>query len=164
MHSNPGLIWTIEHLAKDGQVLDTETIHNLMPTQGLNHWIDVLLGKTAQNAQWYIGLFATDYTPLPTDTANSFPADAGEFTGYSGTTRLPFTVPNAAGGEADNFGAPAEFNFTAGATIYGGFICSSSGKSATSGVLLSATRFAVPKVKEFGEMLRVKAVLGLLSD
>ncbi|MFZ7310302.1 hypothetical protein [Comamonas jiangduensis] len=162
MHAKPGFIWTFEHLSKDGHVVDVQ--HNLMPLEGLNHWIDVLLGKTPQQAQWHIGLFSGDYTPVPGDTALTFPVQATEFTAYEGAGRKPFVVASASGGEAHNHAAPAEFTFTANGTIYGGFISSASGKGATSGVLLSAVRFAVPKTKEPTDVLRVKAVLGLISD
>lgn len=162
MHAKPGFIWTFEHVSQDGTVV--ETIHNLMPLQGLNHWIDVLMGKTAQVPQWYVGLFSGDYVPLPGDTAATFPAQATEYTDYAGATRLPFMVAQASGGEASNNAAPAEFTFTGAGTIYGGFISSASGKGATSGVLLSATRFDVPKTKSPNDVLRVKAVLGLISN
>lgn len=162
MHAKPGFIWTFEHLSKDGHVVDVQ--HNLMPLEGLNHWIDVLLGKTPQQAQWHIGLFSGDYTPVPGDTALTFPVQATEFTAYEGVGRKTFVVASASGGEAHNHATPAEFTFTANGTIYGGFISSASGKGATSGVLLSAVRFAVPKTKEPTDVLRVKAVLGLISD
>lgn len=162
MHAKPGFIWTFEHLNKSGQVV--ETGHNLMPLEGLNHWIDVLLGKTPQQTQWYMGLFSGDYEPTPGDTAANFPVRATEFTGYTGNGRLPFNVSASSGGEAHNNASPAEFTFTGNGTIYGGFISSASGKGATSGVLLSAVRFAVPKTKESTDVLRVKAVLGLISD
>lgn len=162
MHAKPGFIWTFEHLSKDGHVVDVQ--HNLMPMDGLNHWIDVLLGKTPQQTQWYMGLFRGDYTPVPGDTALTFPVQATEFTAYEGAGRKPFVVASASGGEAHNNASPAEFTFTGNGTIYGGFISSASGKGATSGVLLSAVRFAVPKTKEPTDVLRVKAVLGLISD
>lgn len=162
MHAKPGFIWTFEHLSKDGNVVDVQ--HNLMPLEGLNHWIDVLLGKVPQQAQWHIGLFSGDYTPVPSDTALTFPVQATEFTAYEGAGRKPFVAAAASGGEAHNHASPAEFTFTGNGTIYGGFISSASGKGATSGVLLSAVRFSVPKTKEPTDVLRVKAVLGLISD
>lgn len=162
MHAKPGFIWTLEHLSKDGVV--TEVQHNLMPLEGLNHWIDTLLGKTPQQAQWHIGLFSGDYTPVPGDAAQTFPVQATEFTGYEGATRLTFAASAASGGEANNHAKVAEFTFTTPGTIYGGFLASAAGKGATSGVLLSAVRFAVPKPKEVGDILRVKVALGLESD
>lgn len=162
MHAKPGFIWTFEHLSKDGHVVDVQ--HNLMPLEGLNHWIDVLLGKAPQQALWHIGLFSGDYTPVPSDTALTFPVQATEFTAYEGAGRKPFVAAAASGGESHNHATPAEFTFTGNGTIYGGFISSASGKGATSGVLLSAVRFAVPKTKEPTDVLRVKAVLGLISD
>lgn len=162
MHAKPGFVWTFEHLSKEGVV--TEVQHNLMPLEGLNHWIDALLGKTPQQAQWHIGLFSGDYTPVPSDKALTFPVQATEFTDYEGAARLPFVAASASGGESNNHASVAEFTFTGPATIYGGFLSSAAGKAATSGVLLSAVRFAVPKPKEVGDILRVKVALGLESD
>lgn len=162
MHAKPGFIWTFEHLSKDGHVVDVQ--HNLMPLEGLNHWIDVLLGKAPQQAQWHIGLFSGDYTPVPSDTAYTFPVQATEFTAYEGVGRMPFVAAAALGGESNNHAAVAEFTFTGPGTVYGGFLSSAAGKAATSGILLSAVRFAVPKPKEVGDILRVKVALGLESD
>lgn len=161
MNAKPGFIWTFEHMNKDGAV--TEVQHNLMPLEGLNHWIDVLLGKAQPQPQWYIGLFSGDYQPVPGAVAQTFPVQATEFTGYAGNTRLPFVCSASSGGEANNHASVAEFTFTAPSTIYGGFLSSASGKGATSGVLLSAVRFAVPKPKEPTDILRVKVALGLES-
>ena len=109
-------------------------------------------------------MFSGDYTPVPGDAAQTFPVQATEFTGYEGATRLTFAASAASGGEANNHAKVAEFTFTTPGTIYGGFLASAAGKGATSGVLLSAVRFAVPKPKEVGDILRVKVALGLESD
>lgn len=163
MHGKPGFIWTVESYSRDGKLLDSETRHNLLPEQGLNHWVDVLLGLGSQNNAWHIGLYAGDYTPVPGDTMANFPVSATEFVNYMGTGRKPYTPGTTTSGVNSNFNAPAEFEFTADGTVYGGFLASSSGKSATSGVLLSAIRFAVPKYRELGEVLKVRAAVGLVS-
>ena len=162
MTAKPGFIWTFEHYTPDGVLVETKK--NIMPLQGLNHWIDVLLGKTTQHSQWYMGLFSGAYTPLASDTASAFPAAATEFTAYSGNTRKSFVVSSAYGGVSNNDASPAEFEFTSNGTIYGGFLASASGKNATTGILLSAVRFDVPKPKEPTDILRVRAELGLISE
>ena len=35
----PGFVFTVEHLAADGRVLSVQTIHNIMPTVGLNYML-----------------------------------------------------------------------------------------------------------------------------
>jgi hypothetical protein len=38
----PGFVWTFEVVDKEtGEVRDSETVHNLMPTEGLNHMLAV---------------------------------------------------------------------------------------------------------------------------
>ena len=163
MHGKPGFIWTVESYSRDGELLDSETQHNLLPEQGLNHWIGVLLNKSPQVPTWYIGLYSGNYTPVPGDTAATFPVDASEFTAYPGPTRPVFNPGHVVGGECNNYASPVEIVMSADATLYGGFLISSSGKGALSGTLLSAVKFPSPRIRETGETLRIKVGVGLIS-
>ena len=163
MQAKPGFVWTIDSYSRDGKLIDTETAHNLLPEQGLNHWLSILLKSGTQVGTWYIGLFTEDYTPVPTDTAATLPNDAKEFVGYVGATRKAFNAGDIVGGECNNFDNVTELEFTQDATIRGGFLISSSGKGAASGTLLSVVKFTSPKVREAGEVLKVRAGIGLVS-
>lgn len=158
-----GFTYLAEILDKHGNVRDSEVIHNLMPAEGLNHMLGVTLKGVAQAASWYVGLFEGNYSPVPNDTAATFPASATESAAYAEATRVALTLGPVAGGAADNGAARSEFTFNADKTLYGGFISSASAKGATSGVLLSAVRFKSPKAVATGEILRVTAGFNLIS-
>lgn len=159
----PGFRYLVEIVGKDGVVRDSEIVDNLMPTEGLNHMMGVTLKGVVQVASWFVGAFEGNYTPVPGDTAATFPASAVESTAYTETTRRALTLGTIAGGAVDNSAARAEFTLNAAKTLYGGFISSASAKGATSGVLLSAVRFSSPKVLASGEVLRVTAGFTLVS-
>lgn len=150
-------------VVKDGVVIDSEVADNLMPTEGLNHMLGVTIKSVAAAPTWYIGLYEGNYTPVLTDTAALFPAAATETVAYSEATRVEFVEGAVAAGAVDNSASKAEFTFTANKTVYGGFISSASAKGGVTGALLSAVRFASPKVLEIGAILRVTAGFTLAS-
>lgn len=159
---NPGFLYRIEHV-RAGEVIDAEVKHNLMPMEGANHTINGLLHGGTQVATWYIGLYSGNYTPQLGDTAATFPGSATELTTYAESARVAFVESAASGGVSDNSANKAEFTSNANATVYGGFIVSASAKGATSGVLLSAVKFASPKTFNSGDVLRVTAGFTLAS-
>lgn len=156
MNSNTamGFTYTID-VIQDGVVVDSETVHNLMPTEGLNHTLSVLLAGGAQAATWYVGLFEANYTPVAGDTAATFPASATETTTYTEATRVAFVPGTISGGAVTNSASRAEFTSNSNKTVYGAFLSSASGKGATSGVLLSAAKFATSKTFDSGSIIRV---------
>ena len=158
----PGFVYTVD-VIKDGQVVDSETVHNLIPSEGLNHILSVLLAGGAQVPTWYIGLYEGNYTPTVDDLMATFPAAAVETTAYVSGTRMEFVDGAIASGSVDNSAAKAEFEFNGTKTVYGGFISSNSAKGNGSGTLLSAVRFGSPKVLESGSVLRVTAGFALVS-
>ena len=161
MHA--GFEYLVEVVDKHGRVRDSEVIKNLMPTEGLNHMLNTELKGGAQVSSWYMGLFSGNYTPLAGDTAATFPGSATESSAYDEATRELLVFGTVAAGAVDNSAARAEFTMNATVTIYGGFIASASAKGATSGVLLSAVKFASPKALADDEVLRVTAGFTLIS-
>lgn len=158
-----GFEYIVEVVDKDGVVTDREVVHNIMPVQGMDHLLSVLLKGGAQTPNWYIGLFNTPYTPLAGDTAATFPGAAGEMSDYASATRPLFEGGTPSFGTIDNSAAVTEFEFTTEDTIHGGFIASASAKGSTSGILLSAVRFGTPKNVEPTSALRVTAGFSLVS-
>jgi hypothetical protein len=161
-HIEAGVVYEVE-LVRKGQVIARERVHNLMPTEGLNHLISVGVKGGTQIGTWYIGLFEGNYTPLATDTAAAFPAAATECTAYDETTREEFVDGAAAAGAVNNSASKAEFTLNASKTLYGAFMASAPAKGATTGVLLSAARFASPKAGEAGDIIRVTGGLTLAN-
>jgi hypothetical protein len=153
-----GFAYHIEIVDRDGVVRERETLHNLMPVEGLNHMIGVTLKSVAQINNWYMGLFEGNYSPVADDLASTFPGSAAECSAYGQATRVPLVLGAIAAGSVDNDASKGEFTMTAPKVIYGAFITGASAKGSTSSVLISAGRFSAPKTLDTGETLRLKAV------
>lgn len=158
-----GFSYLLELFDRHGQLVDRETVKNLIPTEGLNHIAGVVFKSTVQVATWYIALFKGNYTPQPTDTAATVAALTTETTAYDEATRVPFAPGDVNTGALDNTAAKAEFTFNATETIYGGFVVSSAPKASTTGVLMSIVRFSSPKQVEDGSVLRITTGIAFTS-
>lgn len=150
-------------VVKDGVVIDREVAHNLLPTEGINHMMNVALRNGSQIATWYVGVYEGNYTPLASDTAAAFIAAAVETTTYSEATRPEWAEGSVVTGAVNNTASKAEFTSTANKTVYGGFLISSPTKGASGGTLLSVVRFSSPKTFEMGSVLRVTAGFTMTS-
>lgn len=157
-----GTAYVVEHFRK-GRLLSSETVHNLVPIEGLNHIVNVVAKQGSQAAAWYLGLFEGNYSPVAGDVAASFPTAATECVTYVPATRPVFTPGATAGGSADNTGARAEFTFSAAKTIYGAFMTPNGTKGGVTGPLLSAARFAEAKTVAIDDVLRVTATFQATS-
>lgn len=140
-----------------GAVREREVVKNLMPIEGINHMIATQLKGGPQINNWYVSVYENAYTPLPSDTMAMFPAAAGENVDYVGSSRPLFNSGAVANGTVDNVGNVIELEFSDDTVIHGGFISSSATKGGTSGVLLSAVRFASPKSVDSSSVLRITA-------
>lgn len=158
-----GFTYTIETIV-GGQVVDREVVHNLVPTEGLNHILGVTLKGTTPVTTWYTGIYEGNYTPALTDTMAAFPAAATESTAYDEAVRQTMVFGTVSGGTVDNSASVAVFSINAPKTIYGAFISSSSVKGAVTGPLLSAVRFTTPKVLDAGAQLKVTGGFVLTSS
>lgn len=154
-----GGVFSIEHV-RDGEVIDAWDEHNLVTNEGLNHLLDVHFHGTSQIATWYIGVFEANYTPLASDTAATFPGSATECTAYDETTRVAFDEAAASGQSITNSASKATFTFNATKTIYGAFLASASGKSATTGKLFSASKFGAGKAVVDDDQLLITYTIG----
>lgn len=157
-----GFTYHCELLHPDGGLV-TFDVHNLMPQDGMNHVLNTVFKSGTQVPSWFMGLYEGNYTPVPTDTAATFPAQAIETTAYATATRpqwVPGTVTN---GVVDNAAVRTEFDFSTDKTVYGGFISSSAVKGGSTGTLISAVRFPTPRVITAGSTLRITAGFILTS-
>lgn len=129
---------------------------NLVVNQGLNHFLNAAIPPTGGYTpitQWYVAPYSGNYTPTATLTAANFTATATEFTAYDSATRLALTVATAATAQTTgNSGSEALVELSAGGpyNIYGAGIISVTAKSATTGILLAAVRFATPRLNLAG--------------
>lgn len=158
-----GTQYKIECVRQDGSISWTEDIHNICPLVGRQYILTAARGGTSYSS-WYIGLFATNYTPLDSDTLATLLTAAPEFTSYSESTRVLFE-PEALGSGSTliNSVTVAEFTLSAGATLYGAFMTNQPTKSNTTGVLMSAAKFSTARAGLTGEVLRVTAGMVLAS-
>lgn len=130
---------------RDGVVIDSWDDHNIVTNQGLNSLLDIMFHGASQITTWYIGLFEGNYTPVATVTAATIASASTECTAYDEASRQEFVEAAASGQSITNVANRAQFTFNASKTIYGAFLVSASAKSATSGVLFSASKFAASK-------------------
>ena len=151
-------------IVKNGEVVDSWKETNLVPTQGLNHILDVVLKQGTPIPAWYVGVYEGDYTPVAGDTAATFPGLATEISAYAETTRplVSFSAPSA--GASSNSASRAEFSFNAIKTVRGGFVSSVNGKGSTSGLLLSAVKLTTPKAMDAESILLVTVGITLTSS
>lgn len=105
-----------------------------------------LLGGHVTSAPLYLAPFTGNVVPSADWTGASFAAAATEFTGYTSATRLPWTTVPPATPSITNTAALAAATLTFGSagpyTIRGCAVLEGSGKGATTGQLIAASRFA----------------------
>ena len=156
MHFN----YQFEYEAPDGSIT-VFTEKNLIPTEGLNHMLSVVVAGGVKVSTWYVGIYEGDYTPIATNTAANFPGLATECTAYAEASRPTFVEGSVSAGAVDNSASKAEFTMNATKTVYGCFLVSTATKGATTGTLLSAVRFSTPQDMTAGGFPRVSAPLSL---
>lgn len=143
---------------------------NLLPTEGLIFLLN-LLGNHASIPSCYIALFANAYTPLAANVALSFTSTYSEITsgseGYSESTRVAWTSATAATTAAiHNNASPAEFTIVTASTltVNGVAMLTASAKGATTGNLISASKFSATRTFSNTDLFDVKYQLGLTSS
>jgi hypothetical protein len=142
--------------------LDTRYDRNIVPTEGLNHILDVTLHGTAGVSPWYLALFSGAVTPGSTLTAATVAAALTEITsgtdGYSESTRVEFNEAAAAAGVTTNAANKAAFTIVMSSgnlTVNGCFMASASAKGATTGTMYSASRFASARSLANGDIFNL---------
>lgn len=134
---------------------------NLLTDEGLTHMLAVVLGATPKINQWYVALYSGAINPAASWTAANFAATANEIVsgteGYSESTRRLFQPGSAAANTIDNTANKAAFTIvTAGSLqVQGAALLSDNVKGATSGNLISATRFSTPRVLQNTDIYNV---------
>lgn len=133
-------VYTIE-CVRDGEVVWTDTVQNLVTTAGKNDLLDKYLAGSTYTAAWYLGLVdgGTAPTYAAADTSASH-AGWTESVAYSNANRpTPSWGTASAGSKASTATA---FNINATATIAGCFLISNSTKAGTAGTLYSCGSFS----------------------
>ncbi len=133
---------------------------NLVVTEGLNYLLSAALAGGAQKTTFYIALFGGNVTPAANWTGANYTANSTEFTNYNEATRVLWQKDAVSAGSIGNNTNPAVFTMAAGGgTVRGAALIEASAKSATSGILVAAARFAADKVLAVGEELRIRYII-----
>ncbi len=136
--------------------LDPQWSDNIIVKEGLNYFLDVALHGASQLTTWYIALFSGNVTPVNTWTAANFTSLSTEFTNYTESARQEWVETGSASETISNLAAKAAFTMnTGGGSIYGGALISASAKSATTGSLAAAARFASVRTLSVTDVLNV---------
>ena len=144
-------------VVRDGAVVDTWEETNIVPNEGLNHILDVAFSNGAASTAFFVGIYKNNYTPVAGDVMSTFPGVSNESTtDYSQATRPAWVEPGPASQQITNTASPASFSFTPASTvIQGAFLTTSSVKGGTTGILMSAVKFATSRTLLAGDTLNV---------
>lgn len=144
----------------DGEWQRTE---NLIPTEGLAHILNVALGSTPKPASYHLALFSAAAQPSANWTAASFATQASEIVsmteGYSSATRPTWTPTNTATNSIDNMAvanvAKVTMKTASTLTVQGAAMLTSNTKGGTTGALISASKYAAPRVFQDGDTYEI---------
>lgn len=156
--NDDGSITTGQGITAKGEYFDringgewTRT-ENLIPTEGLAHILNVALGTTPKPASYHLALFSAAAQPAANWTAASFASTASEIVsmteGYSAATRPTWTPTNTSTNSIDNMAAVAKVTMKTASslTVQGAAMLTTSAKGGTTGALISASKYASPRV------------------
>lgn len=146
-------------------------IPNAIPTQSLNHMLDVVFGATAKAAGWYLALGASGAAPASGWTAANVATNAGEITsateGYSNATRPQYTPAAASGGVKSNVGSEATFTMVSESEseieVTTAFLISDNARGGATGVLGSAAAYPLSRKLQDGDAYKLGYQLTLVS-
>jgi len=138
---------------RQGKILHDawEPEHNTFTTEGMAYLLNIIFGTTSKAgaAIWYVGIFKADVTPAVGDTAAVKLGAAGTYlecqdADYDSpaTNKPAYTIAATSSAVCTNAASKATFVMNAGITVYGAFLSDAAAKTATSGHLMCAKRFA----------------------
>lgn len=131
--------------------------HNIIPDEGLNHFLNVVLkgpaGDGTQITSWYLMLHSGSGTPSASLTAANYDGTLSEIVsgteGYTEATRVAWVgdAVDTVNTEVINTTSPATFTIATASSlaVNGAGLVSVSTKGSISGVLLSAGKFGATR-------------------
>lgn len=148
--------------------LDQRRDGNLIVDEGLQLLLDVNFNSTSAITAWFVGLYSGNVSPVNTWTAANVTSNSTEFTNYTQSTRVAWTSNGAASigpNSVSNSSATAQFTInTGGGTVWGAFLASASAKSATSGKVNSAAKFAASRTLLAADNLNIGYAVSMTSS
>ena len=140
---------------------------NLVVTEGLAHILNTALGAKAKTANYYLALFSGATAPAANWTAANFASVVSEIVsmteGYTNATRPVWTPTEATGNSIDNMTSAASVTIATASTlnVTGAAMLSNPTKGGTTGVLVSATKYATARTFQSGDIYEVGYRLSL---
>lgn len=117
---DPRGVFQLVHRSKDGQILDKQTIFNLVTNQGKNYILDAAFNTTALTTvtdAFYFAIFAGAFTPAAGSTYSS--PGGTENTNYTEALRQTWGAGAASGQSVTNASAATITADTGGITVTG---------------------------------------------
>lgn len=154
--------FTVEQF-RDGEVIHTETISNMVTNAAIDDILNTYFGATAKKAGFFLGLIdATGYTAVALADTMASHAGWAEFATYDEAVRQSWTAASASG-QAITGTAVSEFTIgtVASQSIQGLFVTDTSTKSGTTGFLWSTALFSSAAPVVTGDVFRVTYTLRL---
>lgn len=131
----------------------------------VNTGLDLLLQSGFVAGNQYIAPYSNNVAPTGSLTAATAPGTLGEFTNYTETTRQQWVKDSESSQSLTNGTTKAVFTAnTGGGTVWGAFMGTSSGKSATTGTLLAAAQFGSARVLSATDTLTLQYTISLTSS
>lgn len=142
------------HRVNDG---DWSVDKNLLTTEGLAHMLNVALGTKQKSSGYYLALFSGSAAPANNWTAANFASVANEITslseGYTSPTRPEWIPKTTTTGSIDNMESVATVTIATSSSlnVTGAAMLSNSTRGGTSGVLISASKYAAARTFQDGD-------------
>lgn len=138
-----------------------EVSPNLITTEGIAHMLNVAMGAKAKAAGYYLALFSGATAPAANWTAANFASVASEVVsmteGYTNATRPLWNPSETAGNSIDNMTNVAQLTIATSSqlNVTGSALLTNSTKGGTTGVLVSATKYAAARTFQDGDVFSV---------
>ncbi|WP_441373626.1 hypothetical protein [Acinetobacter lwoffii] len=140
---------------------------NLVVNEGLAHILNVALGSKAKSPGYYLALFGGSTAPAANWTAANFASVAAEIVslteGYTNATRPQWNPSESTGNSIENLAAVASVTIatTSQLNVTGAALLTNSTRGGTSGVLISATKYAAARTFQNGDVYELSYRLSL---
>jgi hypothetical protein len=158
-------VWEIDHI-RNGKVIDHDVISNLITTQGLNFWNDVMFHGTTALATWYLELFSSNTTILATHTY-AIPGYTPVTAKVDEATRVAFVEGASVAGVTTNTASKALYTFNDSETVYGAALVGGSTTKGDvadgTGILFAAALFGSPKTVVNDDILATTVTITLAN-
>lgn len=141
--------------------------HNTVAYEGLDDILNCYFNAGGAPSGFYLAPFTNNVAPSSSLTAATFASQQGEYTGYTQSTRVPWTSNGASSGQSvSNSNAPGTFTVGSSAVnVTGaGFIAGAATKGGTTGKMIAAALFDVPNSLNPASTLKIQYSLGAVPN